>query len=106
MDALPGRQYWCAYPDERPKIIENFLRAVVEPHSTLGTRICKDGVPYRQGATFGEDGEFEGRTDVTDHGRPENHPDPHFHPALSPNQVGQRKQYQSDKLEKPACDRF
>jgi hypothetical protein len=58
------------------------------PHSTIGTRTGSDGNVYRQGATFNDDGEFLGRTDVTDHGRPDIHTDPHFHPATSPNGVG------------------
>jgi RHS repeat-associated protein len=57
------------------------------PHSTIGTRVGKDGVPYRQGATFDEKGNFKGRTDVTDHGRGD-HTDPHFHPATGPASVG------------------
>jgi RHS repeat-associated protein len=59
------------------------------PHSTLGTRpSTSGGAPYTQGATFDENGKFQGRTDVTDHGRPQIHTDPHFHPATSPNGVG------------------
>ena len=57
------------------------------PHSTLGTRVGKDGNPYTQGATFDGNGRFQGRTDVTNHGR-RDHPCPHFHPATSPNSVG------------------
>jgi RHS repeat-associated protein len=57
------------------------------PHTTLGTRPGRQG-EYTQGATFDEDGNFEGRTDVTDHGRPSNHESPHFHPATGPNSVG------------------
>lgn len=59
------------------------------PHTTLGTRTGHDGVPYTQGATFDAAGRFVGRTDVTSHPsirKP--HPDPHFHPATSPNSVG------------------
>jgi len=59
----------------------------VGPHTTLGTRIGNDGVPYTQGATFDADGNFLGRTDVTDHGRPWDHGNPHFHPATSPSSV-------------------
>ena len=55
--------------------------------TTLGTRTGKDGEPYTQGATFDENGEFKGRTDVTDHGR-NDHTDPHFHPATGPGSVG------------------
>lgn len=55
-------------------------------HSVIGTRVGSDGVPYRQAATFDEKGKFEGRTDVTDHGRAD-HVDPHFHPAKAPNSV-------------------
>ena len=57
------------------------------PHSTIGTRTSSNGVPYRQGATFDENGRFLGRTDVTDH-PPNMHPNPHFHPATSPNGTG------------------
>ena len=64
------------------------LAAQGNPHSTTGTRMGSDGQPYRQGATFDKDGKFVGRTDVTDHGRPSNHSNPHFHPATSPNSVG------------------
>jgi len=56
------------------------------PHTVTGTRIGTDGVPYTQGATFDEKGNFTGRTDVTDHNRGD-HVDPHFHPAASPNSV-------------------
>ncbi|MBI4603881.1 MAG: hypothetical protein HY721_18145 [Planctomycetes bacterium] len=56
-------------------------------HSTLGTRIGQDGKPYPQGATFDENGNFVGRTDVTNHGRAD-HPNPHFHPATGPASVG------------------
>jgi RHS repeat-associated protein len=53
------------------------------PHSTFGPHIGSDGQPYQQGATFGANGEFQGRTDVTDHGRPDvpGHTIPHHHPG-------------------------
>jgi len=54
------------------------------PHTTLGTHVGSDGKPYTQGATFDKDGNFLGRTDVTDHGRAD-HTNPHFHPATGPN---------------------
>jgi hypothetical protein len=59
------------------------------PHTVIGQRVRPSGPepPYTQGATFDENGEFAGRTDMTDHGRFD-HPDPHFHPATSPNSVG------------------
>ena len=53
------------------------------PHTTLGTKEGSHG-PYKQGATFDEDGKFKRRTDVTDHGR-RDHPNPHYHQATSPN---------------------
>jgi hypothetical protein len=56
------------------------------PHTTLGTRVGSDGKPYTQGATFDKDGNFVGRTDVTNHGRSD-HPKPHFHPAKGPASV-------------------
>jgi hypothetical protein len=57
------------------------------PHTTIGTRTSsKTGDPYRQGATFDGEGEFKGRTDVSDHGRSD-HADPHWHPATGPGGV-------------------
>ncbi|MBS0272763.1 MAG: hypothetical protein JSR85_09025 [Proteobacteria bacterium] len=53
------------------------------PHTTLGIQQSRKE-PYIQEATFNEKGEFKGRTDVTDHGR-RDHPNPHYHPATSPN---------------------
>jgi len=56
-------------------------------HTTLGTRVSSEtGQPYRQGATFDAQGQFRGRTDVTNHGRAD-HPNPHFHPATGPGGV-------------------
>jgi hypothetical protein len=49
------------------------------PHSRLGTRIGKDGVPYRQGFTFGRNRQFLGRTDLTSH-EGFRHANPHWHP--------------------------
>ncbi len=56
-------------------------------HTTIGKRKGRNG-NYTQGATFDENGNFTGRTDVTDHGRPSNHDSPHFHPATGTNSVG------------------
>jgi RHS repeat-associated protein len=53
-------------------------------HTTLGTKQGRYET-YTQGATF-ENKEFKGRTDVTNHGRYD-HPNPHYHPATSPNSV-------------------
>ena len=57
-------------------------------HTTLGTRVGSDGVPYRQSATFpagpswpqanGQDVPWS-RVDWTDHGWPWDHPSPHQH---------------------------
>jgi hypothetical protein len=55
-------------------------------HTTLGERTGSQGA-YGQGATFDSNGRFQGRTDVTNHGRAD-HPSPHFHPATGPNSVG------------------
>lgn len=55
-------------------------------HTTLGERKGHDGVTYTQGATFDENGEFQGRTDVHDHSRGD-HPNPHFHEATGTNSV-------------------
>lgn len=62
------------------------LPDAVGAHTTIGTRIGRDGKPYRQGATFDKDGKFIGRTDVTNHGRVD-HDNPHFHPATGPASV-------------------
>ncbi len=56
-------------------------------HTTFGMRKSKNSGPYLQGATFDESGNFEWRTDVTDHARPNEHPSPHRHKAKSPNGV-------------------
>ena len=60
------------------------------PHTNLGTRVRPTGpeAPYPQGSTFDGNGVFQGRTDVTDHGLPDTHPNPHFHPATGGNSVG------------------
>lgn len=62
----------------------------VGPHSTIGTRMGSDGNHYRQGATFDGNGNFRGRTDVTDHGSPHRpgHVNPHHHPATGPASTG------------------
>ena len=52
-------------------------------HTTLGVKKGRFG-SYLQGATFDENGKFEGRTDVTNHDRGD-HPNPHFHPQTGPN---------------------
>ncbi len=63
-------------PPRDPKTANYLPHPAAEgsPHTTLGVR---DGSNrrYTQGATFDEIGEFQGRTDVTDHGR-KDHPNP------------------------------
>lgn len=58
----------------------------VGPHTLLGTTKGRKGT-YVQGSSFDAKGKFRGRTDCTDHGRPKEHTNPHFHPASSPNSV-------------------
>jgi len=53
-------------------------------HTTLGKREGRRGT-YTQGATFNDKGQFQGVTDVTDHGR--GHPSPHWHPATSESSI-------------------
>ena len=65
-------------------------------HTTLGEREGSNGESYGQGASFDEDGNFTGRTDLTDHGRPSNHSNPHFHPATGPNSVGKAQEIKKD----------
>ena len=57
------------------------------PHTVLGEREGSNGEDYTQGATFDDKGNFQGRTDVTNHGRGD-HEKPHFHPAKGPASVG------------------
>jgi hypothetical protein len=69
------------------------------PHTTLGGRVGSDGRTYRQSATFpggswpsadGKDVPW-GRVDWTDHGRPQDHPDPHMHEFNWQQDPNQRK---------------
>ena len=55
------------------------------PHTTLGVRKGRSE-SYTQGATFDENGNFVGRTDVTNHGRSD-HKNPHFHESDGPNKT-------------------
>jgi RHS repeat-associated protein len=50
------------------------------PHTQLGTRESRKAAPYTQGLEFGADGRPIRRIDHTDHGRPQNHTNPHQHP--------------------------
>jgi RHS repeat-associated protein len=49
-------------------------------HTVLGIKKGENGQYYVQGFYFDKDGKFIGRWDISDHGRPSNHEDPHFHP--------------------------
>ena len=71
---------------------------VEAPHTTLGTRVGSDGVPYTQGATFDSNGNFLWRTDVTGHAERHDHQNPHWHPATSPNGVEEGFGYTTDLL--------
>jgi hypothetical protein len=57
-------------------------------HTQLGTRQGRKGA-YRQGREF-KNGEPEWDYDMTDHGRPQNHPNPHKH-KWEPNPTGGAK---------------
>jgi RHS repeat-associated protein len=48
------------------------------PHTTLGTKEGRKDT-YTQGAEFDGDGNLVKRIDYTDHGRPQNHTNPHQH---------------------------
>ncbi|MBL6447617.1 hypothetical protein JMN32_14965 [Fulvivirga sp. 29W222] len=48
------------------------------PRTTLGTREGRKGT-YTQGAEFDGDGNLIKKVEHTDHGRPQNHPNPHQH---------------------------
>ncbi len=56
------------------------------PHTQIGHRRGRNG-NYRQTREWGENGELIRDIDWTDHGRPENHPNPHQHRWL-PNKTG------------------
>jgi hypothetical protein len=62
-------------PSRDPKIADYLPDPLAEgsPHTTLGTRQGKYE-DYTQGATFNGQGKFEGRTDVTNHGRGDHPP--------------------------------
>jgi RHS repeat-associated protein len=76
-----GNEFSRGGPPRDPKTKQYVPSAEAEgrPHTTLGARRGSDGKDYTQGATFGNDGKYLGRTDVTDHSRPSEHPNPHFH---------------------------
>ena len=52
------------------------------PHTVIGMRNepKMSPEPYRQGMSYGEGNTPLGRTDISDHGRPWDHHNPHFHP--------------------------
>lgn len=86
-EACPAATFPRGGPPRDPKTANYLpLPGAEGAHTTLGTRTGRNG-SYTQGATFGEKGNFLGRTDVTNHGRGD-HTNPHWHPALGPNSVG------------------
>jgi RHS repeat-associated protein len=68
-----------------PQPVDADPQAEGRPHTVIGTTTSsRTGKPYRQGYTF--EGEvLKGRTDVTDHGEPDIHPNPHWHQWNGPN---------------------
>lgn len=54
----------------------------VGPHTVVGTRThpTRSPDPYITGIQYDEYGNFVFKTDVTDHGTPQHHPNPHRHP--------------------------
>ncbi len=59
----------------------NSVPSSPDPHTQLGTRQGGKG-PYVQAREWGANGELIRDIDFTDHGRPRNHVNPHFHPWL------------------------
>jgi RHS repeat-associated protein len=57
-----------------------------QPHTQLGTKKGSKG-DYRQGREFDDKGKPVKDVDFTDHGRPQNHTNPHQHP-YQPNKTG------------------
>ncbi|MFU6379067.1 RHS repeat-associated core domain-containing protein, partial [Metapseudomonas otitidis] len=77
---------FCPLP--RDTYTQNYLplsAAQGRPHTVLGHSQSRKVGTYTQGAQFGRGNTFEGRWDVTDHGRPQDHTLPHFHRATGPN---------------------
>jgi hypothetical protein len=52
------------------------------PHTQLGTEISRKAGPYTAAREFGENGEWKRDIHFTDHGRPQNHTNPHQHFAI------------------------
>jgi RHS repeat-associated protein len=77
---------FCPLP--RDTYTQNYLplsAAQGRPHTVLGHDQSRKAGTYTQGAQFGSGNQFEGRWDITNHGRPQNHEFPHFHRATGPN---------------------
>ncbi len=58
-----------------------------QEHSVLGKATGRKVGEYKQAFEFGKDGEMKQRQDFTDHGRPQNHTNPHTH-KRTPNPTG------------------
>ncbi|GAA4019535.1 hypothetical protein GCM10022232_74660 [Streptomyces plumbiresistens] len=50
------------------------------PHTQLGVKGSRRNPPYAQAREFDADGKPVRDVDFTDHGRPQNHDNPHQHP--------------------------
>ncbi len=77
---------FCPLP--RDTYTQNYLplgAAQGRPHTVLGHNQSRNAGTYTQGAQFGSGNQFEGRWDITNHGRPQNHTSPHFHRATGSN---------------------
>jgi RHS repeat-associated protein len=83
----PSNPYMPDSPLPQYNDIPTPFPGAVGPHTTLGTRIGENGIPYRQSATFSGPSwpKNKGldvpnsRVDWTDHGKPWHHPNPHQH---------------------------
>jgi RHS repeat-associated protein len=83
----PSNPYMPNSPLPQYNDIPTPFPGAVGPHTTLGTRIGENGIPYRQSATFSGPSwpKNKGldvpnsRVDWTDHGKPWHHPNPHQH---------------------------
>jgi RHS repeat-associated protein len=83
-----ARIYWPEPTKSRaipPPAVNQAGEVVRAPHTVLKSKIpSRGGEPYRQGYLY-EEGALKGRVDVTDHGRPWDHTNPHYHDWLGPN---------------------
>jgi RHS repeat-associated protein len=92
-----------AFPD-RPLPRDKNGRPMPEsphPHTQLGTKSSRRGESYPQAREFDATGKPVRDIDVTDHGRPANHTNPHQHSYVEPATGGSRQRGGGEALQFP-----